>query len=47
MILTFLSVVIVQLVVLVNATSNIVMFLPDDQDLVLNGLEPMPKVYFI
>ena len=27
----------------VNATPNIVMFLTDDQDLVLNGLEPMPK----
>ena len=27
----------------VNAAPNIVMFLTDDQDLVLNGLEPMPK----
>ena len=26
-----------------NAAPNIVMFLTDDQDLVLNGLEPMPK----
>jgi len=26
-----------------NGSSNIVMFLTDDQDLVLNGLEPMPK----
>ena len=45
--LYFLSVVLVQFVVLINATPNIVMFLTDDQDLVLNGLEPMPKVYFI
>ena len=28
---------------LANAAPNIVMFLTDDQDLVLNGLEPMPK----